>query len=102
MSANAMVRRWQFEMQQSPADVIYINYATNDALQNSPNSRISVEQYAANLRYMVSVARESGKMVILDTPHSVLQGFGGMKPEDSERVKSFASAMRSSSPMRTH
>jgi hypothetical protein len=83
MSANGMVRRWQSEMRKPPADVVCVNDAASDALDNS-----------ANPRYPVSVARAAGKTVIPDTPHSVLQGSGGMKPEDGERVKSFASAMR--------
>jgi hypothetical protein len=68
-TTNAL-RTWDNDMKNSPASIVYINYGLNDHSGSNPSGAndpaITPEQYKDNLIQMVTIARNHGKIVILE------------------------------------
>ena len=86
-------------LSQAPAVVVIqfgINDSAVDVWKNPPAtaSRVSLEQYRANLRYFVLASRARGAQVVLMTPNPLLwterlKQMYGKPPYDPERVDGF-------------
>ena len=67
-------KSWREEMKRSPARIILLNFATNDARHYhfndiEPAYRVSPEKYTQVMSQLVSIARQEGKEVIVQEPH---------------------------------
>ncbi|HDC4490017.1 TPA: SGNH/GDSL hydrolase family protein [Enterobacter asburiae] len=71
------------------ADVIYLNYGINDALQNIP-----LEQYRLALHRAINACHENGVALVFVTPNVMgVNGFGSLKK--SSRLKLYVEEMKS-------
>lgn len=66
--------RWADEMKKSRANIIILNFATNDARHYrfkdaKPSYVLSPAQYQEVMTRLVNIARENGKEVVLQEPH---------------------------------
>lgn len=69
-------KSWREEMQKSPAKIILLNFATNDARHYhfrdiEQNYQVSPEKYTQVMTQLIIIAREEGKQVILQEPHPI-------------------------------
>jgi hypothetical protein len=67
-------KSWREEMAASPADLILLNFATNDARHYhfkdiEPDYIVSPAQYRAIMSELIAVAQQYGKAVIVQEPH---------------------------------
>ena len=67
-------KSWREEMAASPADLILLNFATNDARHYhfkdiEPDYIVSPEQYRAIMAELIAVAQQYGKAVMVQEPH---------------------------------
>lgn len=72
-------KSWREEMKKSPARIILLNFATNDARHFhyqdiEPDYRVSPDQYIKVMAQLVNIARAAGKEVILQEPHPICGG----------------------------
>lgn len=72
-------KSWREEMKKSPARIILLNFATNDARHFhfrdiEPDYRVSPDKYTLVMTQLVNIAREEGKEVILQEPHPICGG----------------------------
>jgi hypothetical protein len=72
-------KSWREEMKKSPARIILLNFATNDARHFhfrdiEPDYRVSPDKYTTVMTQLVNIAREAGKEVILQEPHPICGG----------------------------
>lgn len=64
---------WNQQMTQTAANVVIVNHGINDSF--SPSE--TVDQYKSCLSSLVSVARQNGKAIILETPNVAKDSGGG-------------------------
>ncbi len=97
--------RFQKDVLRRTPDVVVIQFGINDAAvdvwKNPPatQSRVSLEQYEANLRYFVKSLQVKGSRVILMTPNPMrwtpkLKQFYGRPPYQPDAVDGFNVRLR--------
>lgn len=69
-------KSWREEMHNSPAKIILLNFATNDARHFhfrdiEKDYQVSPEKYTQVMTQLITIAREEGKQVILQEPHPI-------------------------------
>lgn len=69
-------KTWRDEMKASPAKIILLNFATNDARHFHFNDiaadyRVSPQRYNEVMTQLINIAREEGKEVVLQEPHPI-------------------------------
>jgi lysophospholipase L1-like esterase len=100
------VGRFKKDVLQHDPDLVVIQYGINDSAVDvwrdppATKSRVSVEQYAANLRKMIKQLKEKQISVILMTPNSLrwiprMKKLYGKPPYDPEDVQGFNVLLRS-------
>ncbi|WP_417392132.1 SGNH/GDSL hydrolase family protein [Gimesia sp.] len=100
------VARFEKDVLQHDPDLVVIQYGINDSAVDvwrdppATQSRVSVEQYAANLRKMIRQLKEKQLDVILMTPNSLrwiprMQKLYGKPPYDPEDVQGFNVLLKS-------
>lgn len=72
-------KNWREEMKKSPAKIVLLNFATNDARHfhfkdTEAKYVISPEQYTQVMTELITIAREEGKQVVLQEPHPICGG----------------------------
>jgi len=72
-------KSWREEMQRSPAKIILLNFATNDARHfhfkdTEAKYIVSPDQYTKVMTELIAIAREEGKQVVLQEPHPICGG----------------------------
>ncbi|EDL60882.1 esterase [Gimesia maris DSM 8797] len=100
------IARFEKDVLQHDPDLVVIQYGINDSAVDvwrdppATQSRVSVEQYAANLRKMIKQLKEKQISVILMTPNSLrwiprLKKLYGKPPYDPEDVQGFNVLLKS-------
>ncbi|WP_072208575.1 SGNH/GDSL hydrolase family protein [Pantoea dispersa] len=69
-------KSWREEMKKSPAKIILLNFATNDARHFhfrdiEKDYQVSPDKYTQVMTQLITIAREEGKQVILQEPHPI-------------------------------
>ena len=69
-------KSWREEMKNSPAKIVLLNFATNDARHHhfkdiEKDYQISPDQYTKVMTQLITIAREEGKEVLLQEPHPI-------------------------------
>lgn len=97
--------RFEKDVRAHNPDVVVIQFGINDAAIDvwkdppATKSRVSLEDYEANLRHIVTVLEEDGAQVILMTPNPLrwndrMREMYGKPPYDAEDVEGFSAFLK--------